>query len=128
LFSGRRDTEATLRSADRRKREDEARRLHEEVPHLDSLVLTFKDGVPGASGAVEHVRRVPVTSAPALFEPTCQNRDCKGGGHDITREIMDSLHRGMTRFEGSDECGGSSGSAPCRFVLAYVGVATYKAR
>lgn len=126
LFGGRRNSEAALRSQERRKREDEARRLQDEVPALESLVLTFRDGLPGASGAVEHVRRVPVGSAPALFEQTCQNRDCKGGGHDLTYEIMRALQSGATQLEGRDECAGSAGTAPCRFVLSYVGTATYR--
>lgn len=126
LFRGRRSSEAALRSLDRRKREDDARRLQAEVPALESLVLTFKDGVPDSDALLSHVRRVPVASAPALFEPTCQNRECKGGGHDITREIMDALRRGATQFEGSDSCAGSVGTASCRFVLTYSGTATYK--
>ena len=126
MFGGRRNTEAALRSQERRKREDDSHRLQTDVPALESLVLTFRDGLPGSSGAVEHVRRVPVASAPALFEQTCQNRDCKGGGHDLTHEIMRALERGATHIEGKDECAGSAGSAPCRFVLTYVGTATYR--
>ncbi len=127
MRGSKRTSEAALRSVERRRREDEAPRLVGEVPRLSSLRLEISTGAPGALGMVQHIRRVVVASAPALFEVTCANPSCRDGGHDLTRGIMASLRSGAARFEGSDACHGTVGSAECASVLSYVGFAEYAA-
>ena len=96
-------------------------------PLLESLRLEIEERRPGAVSAdVQHVKRVPVESAPALFDLTCCDRSCKDGGHDITRAIMMELERGSTDFEGEDTCHGALGSAQCSRVLRYKAFATYR--
>ena len=123
----RRQSEAALRYADRRRREDEAPRLITEVPHLDSLRLELVEGrldAPGSEGA--HVRKVVVATAPALFEILCQDAACRDGGHDLTGVFLRALRAGTTRFQGEDSCRGQVGSAACRRTLRFVGLATYR--
>ena len=123
----RRVSEAALRAADRRRREDDAPRLRGAVPALDSLRLEIEERRGGgvlAGGA--HIRRIMVEHAPALFDLPCGDRACKDGGHDLTRTILGALQRGEPRFEGEDRCSGSLGEAPCGSVLRYVGIATYR--
>jgi len=128
MMNGRgRHTEVALRAAERRRKEDEAPRLANRVPLLESLKLEIEERRPGAiSSDVQHVKRVVVDSAPALFEITCCDRSCKDGGHDVTRAIMSELERGSTAFEGEDTCHGALGGATCSRVLRYKAVATYK--
>ena len=130
MMNGRgRHSEIAMRAAERRRREDEAPRLANRVPLLEDLRLEIDERRPGAISAdVHHVKRVVVTSAPALFEITCCDRSCKDGGHDVTRQIMMELERGSTSFEGDDVCHGSIGSATCSRVLHYKAVAKYKAQ
>src|SRR5262249_6421103 len=123
----RRGGEAAQRQIDRRQREDEARRLTAEVPNLASLSIEIEERrAGGLIVEATHTRRVVVASAPALFELLCGDRDCKDGGHDVTRAIMGALKERKTRFEGEDACHGSVGSANCARVLKYVGIATYR--
>ena len=122
-----RHSEIAMRAAERRRREDEAPRLASRVPLLESLRLEIEERRPGAVSAdVQHVKRVTVESAPALFDLTCCDRSCKDGGHDITRSIMMELERGSTDFEGEDTCHGALGSAQCSRVLRYKAFATYR--
>ena len=115
-----------MRSAERRKREDEAPRLSADVPRLKTLKLEIEERMNGGSVAEPvHVRRVVVEHAPALFVITCGDPRCKDGGHDITRSVMDGLRAHQERFEGEDICIGSLGTAQCSRVLHFVCVATY---
>jgi hypothetical protein len=95
---------------------------------LESLRLEIDErrGMGALSGGM-HIRRVVVENAPALFFMPCSDRDCRDGGHDLTREIMGALSRGQPRFEGEDACEGQLGSARCGTVLRFVAVATYRA-
>ena len=123
----RRHGEAAQRFADRRQREDEARRLHEELPQLESLRLEIEERRATAGVAeASHIRRIVVESAPALFILTCGDPSCRDGGHDVTHMIMRALQHGDTRFDGEDTCQGSVGTATCGRVLRYVGIATYR--
>ncbi len=126
MYGSRRTTEATQRSADRRRRENEAPRLRDQVPDLTSLVLEIADGEGGMLSGVDHVRRVVVETAPALFEIVCGNRACRDGGHDLTSEIAYALRQHSARFEGRDACHGSVGSSECANVLTFVATATYR--
>ena len=119
----RRKSEASLRSAERRQRENEAPRLIAKVPELESLKLEFDERRAG--GSVVHVRRIVVESAPALFVITCAQKGCTGGGHDLTRDIMNALAHGDARFSGQSICDGQLGPSACGATLDYAGTATY---
>ena len=122
----RKQSEASLRFAERRRREDEAPRLHTEVPHLKTLQLEIEERTGGSSVAEpKHMRRIVVDHAPALFIIPCGDSRCKDGGHDITHAVLRSLRDGETQFEGNDVCIGSQGSGQCARVLHYVAIAGY---
>jgi hypothetical protein len=122
----RRQSEAALRYAERKKLEDEAPRLSAEVPALRSLRLEIEERSGGSLCAEPvHVRRIVVENAPALFVLPCGDSRCRDGGHDVTHAILRSLHAKETQFEGQDVCSGSQGSGQCSRVLHYVAVATY---
>lgn len=123
-----RQTEAAERTAERRRREDDAPRLKDQVPKLDTLVLEIQEHRAGTVVLEStHIRRIPVEFAPALFELPCQDSFCKQGGHDVTQAILRSLQSGATSFEGEHACGGQTGTAECQRSLRYVAKATYKA-
>mgnify|MGYP003579606747 CR=1 FL=1 len=129
MFNRRRQTEASLRSTERRQREDEAPRLKDEIQGLTELCLEIEERV-GDSGSVasRYVRRIPVASAPAMFEIQCGEDRCNDGGHDLTREIMRELASASVEFNGEDACYGrlGQGSGTCGRVLSYVGRAKYR--
>lgn len=119
--------DAAERYAERRRREAEAPRLLSSIPNLESLRLEIEERrASGSLSEAAHVRRIVVERAPALFVLPCHDAACKGGGHDVTQEIMRSLREGAERFTGEHACAGQVGSADCHRVLMYVGVATYK--
>jgi hypothetical protein len=127
MLNRRRFGLAAQRFAERRQREDEAPRLHTEVPRLESLKLEV--GEHRAGGAVAeapYIRRIVVEHAPALFVLPCGDGACKEGGHDITSSVMRSLRLGQTSFEGEDVCSGTVGTAPCARVLQYTATATFR--
>ena len=123
-----RQTEAAERTAERRRREDDAQRLKDEVPKLSTLVLEIQEHRTGTVVLEStHIRRIPVEFAPALFELPCQDSFCKQGGHDVTQAMLRALQSGSTSFEGEHACAGQTGTAECQRVLRYVAKATYKA-
>jgi hypothetical protein len=122
----RKQSEAALRFAERRRREDEAPRLIAEVPRLKTLKLEIEERSGGSSVAEpKHMRKVVVEHAPALFLIPCGDSRCKEGGHDITHLVLRSLRAGETTFEGQDVCAGLQGSTQCSRVMHYVATATY---
>ncbi|MBI4957576.1 MAG: hypothetical protein HY908_36560 [Myxococcales bacterium] len=122
----RRMTDASLRFNERRRREDEAPRLHERLPALATLRLEVEERRSGSvSTETKHVRLVVVDSAPALFVLPCGDSSCRDGGHDLTDGVLRSLAAGKTRFELEDGCLGNVGSSTCGRVLRVVGLATY---
>ncbi len=122
----RKQSEAALRFAERRKREDEAPRLVTEVPRLKTLQLEMEERSGGSTVAEpKHMRRIVVEHAPALFVIPCGDSRCKDGGHDITHMVLRSLRAGEPVFEGEDVCNGSQGSGQCSRVLHYMAKATY---
>mgnify|MGYP000857459522 CR=1 FL=1 len=123
-----RQSAAAQRSAERREREDAAPRLTSEVPNLVSLRLDIEEKTDAAAGTSQpkYVRRVVVTSAPALFLVPCGDPNCTDGGHDVTNAIMRALHARQTAFTGADDCHGSTGGASCSRVLHFEGTAEYK--
>src|SRR5437868_1998962 len=103
----RRDRLAAERVAERRRREDSAPRLLTEAPNLESLKLEITERTEHSVNAdVAHVRKIVVEHAPALFEIPCTDHACIDGGHDLTRQILHSLHQRLTSFEGDDTCRG----------------------
>jgi hypothetical protein len=123
MMNHRRNSPAALRFADRRRREDEAPKLRDEVQGLTGLRLEIED----CSGvtASKHVRRVMVDSAPALFLVPCVDPRCTDGEHDLTHAVMQALRSHKTSFQGTDECHGSLGPSPCPRVVRFEGIAEY---
>jgi hypothetical protein len=123
----RRGSEAFRRSLDRRRKEDEARRLRDVVPELLELELDVREerlGMPGHE--VHHKRVIVVSRAPALFEFSCADRACEGGGHDVTELILGHLERGEGSFEGNHRCEGRARDASCEYVLRFEARALYR--
>jgi hypothetical protein len=123
VMNHRRNSPQALRFAERRKREDEAPRLHDEVPSLTSLRLEIEDRT-GAGGAT-HTRQVLIDRAPALFLIQCGDPRCIDGEHDLTTAVMRALRHRETAFDGVDECRGSVGSSACSRVLHFSAQAAY---
>jgi hypothetical protein len=124
---GRRVSEAAQRAAARRQREDDAPRLKDTVPTLESLKLEIDqrsaaDAVTGTS----YIRRIVVANAPALFIVPCADRACTDGGHDVTREILAGLAQKRESLEGSHTCQGNVRTAHCGSVLRYKATAEYR--
>jgi hypothetical protein len=123
---GQRQQEAADRFRDRREREDCAPRLRSQIAKLATLSIEIDDR-PGTTGlgATRYVRHVVVQRAPALFVIPCSDERCEAGGHDVTRQIMQSLLAGDQEFVGEDVCFGWRGDHRCDRVLHFVGHATY---
>jgi hypothetical protein len=119
-------SEAAERAVERRRREDAAPRLIQEVPRLLSLSLEIDERRAGAASGICHTRRIVVANAPALFMLPCADSGCQDGGHDLTRIIMPRLRDGAVRFEGEHPCDGQVGPGRCPSVLHFVAVATYR--
>jgi hypothetical protein len=116
---------AAARFAERRRREDVAPRLSDEVPDLRSLRLEIEERSGIAGTQPKHIRRFVVDRAPALFLVPCGDARCVDGEHDLTALVMRSLRAHETRFQGTDECMGSVGSSPCGRVLHFDAFAEY---
>jgi hypothetical protein len=128
MTNNRRNSPSALRFAERRRREDEAPRLRDQVPDLVSLELQIEE-TAGLSGT-KHVRHVLVDRAPALFLVPCGDSRCADGEHDLTYTVMGALRAHRTSFEGTDACSGTLGTlafANCGRVLRFNGVAVYRA-
>jgi hypothetical protein len=121
----RKNSPQAQRFAERRRREDEAPRLHEQVPNLVSLKLEIEDR--SGVGGTTHTRRVVVAQAPALFLVPCGDPRCMDGEHDLTTTVMRALRQQETVFKGQDECRGTVGPSPCSRVLHFDAVAEYAA-
>jgi hypothetical protein len=125
MMTGR-SREAFLRFAERRRREDEARRLHEEVPGLLTLRLEVEEHRGNATFAeTKHVRHVVVARAPSLFVLPCGDPDCRDGGHDVTDALLQRLRTGATDFVIEDACVGDARGAKCDRMVALRATATY---
>jgi hypothetical protein len=119
----RKNSPQAQRFAERRRREDDAPRLHEQVPNLVSLKLEIEDR--SGVGGTTHTRRVVVAQAPALFLVPCGDPRCMDGEHDLTTMVMRALRQQETAFKGQDECRGSVGPSACSRVLHFDAVAEY---
>jgi hypothetical protein len=115
-------------ATERMEREDQAKRLLEEVPSLKSLRMTVRHrrGEMGFS-ASEFVKVVIVSRAPALFVIPCGDPHCRDGGADVTQEVLRALRTGKQSFEGTAHCSGALGTAShsCTTVMTYTCEATY---
>jgi hypothetical protein len=111
---------------ERRRREDEAPRLRDEVRGLTELSIEIDEFREDAMiVAARHTRRIVIAHAPALFEFGCTDDRCRGGGHDLTLEVMRALRSRSVRFQGEHVCTGEVGSSECRRILRYVAHASY---
>jgi hypothetical protein len=121
-----RSREAHLRFAERRRREDEARRLHDEHPRLRTLKLEVEEHRREATIAeTRHLRHIIVDRAPALFELPCNDPACRDGGHDLTDGMNQRLRTLATDFVIEDVCMGDVRGAPCGRVIRVLATATY---
>ena len=116
---------AAARFAERRRREDDAPRLSDQVPGLTSLRLEIEErsGVTGTQP--RHIRRCVVDRAPALFLVPCGDPRCTDGVHDLTDTVMRALRAHETSFRGTDECLGMVGESRCGRVLHFEATAEY---
>lgn len=119
----RRKSDAALRFAERRQREEEAPRLSNQVPRLVALQLEIEERTPILS--VKHTRRIVVDRAPALFLVRCGDPRCVDE-HDLTTTVMRALRAGQTSFQGSDQCMGTVGTSVCSRVVHFDAVAQYR--
>lgn len=108
---------AVLRSADRRRREDQAPRLLSEVPDLKSLRIEIVEQLP--TGTSKHVKLVVVARAPAVFVIPCGDGDCQDGGHDLTHEMLWSLRSRQRWASGASDCSGTVRSGNCSRRITY---------
>lgn len=123
-----RQSEASVRAADRRKREDDAPRLLERVPDLESLQLEIEERRAGSAvSESRYVRRVVLPHAPALVVVPCMDNDCADGGHELTDIVLRALALRETEFEGEDACRGYTKTRECQRVIHFVGKASYRA-
>jgi hypothetical protein len=116
----RRRDEIRARFDERRKEENEALRLADEVPQLRKLRITlheYREG--GTQPLVNYVRHIVVERAPALFRIPCGDADCEHGGYDLTRTVMRELRSAATGFTGEDVCRGDRHHARCGRKLCY---------
>jgi len=125
----RRNSEAADRMRERRRAEDAAPRLAEQIPTLKSLrlSLSFRRG-DVKIGDASYVRVVVVPTAPALFTIACSDSSCRDGGHHITNAMLKALRAGLTEFSGEEPCHGSAGASgsPCGCTLTYEAEASYE--
>ena len=102
MLNNRRFSPAAQRFAERRRRENDAPRLCDEVPDLVSLRLEIEEHAAGAASQPRHIRRIVVDHAPALFLVACGDPRCVEGEHDVTRTVMQALRSHETTFTGTD--------------------------
>jgi hypothetical protein len=123
----RRDQAAIDALSEHRRREDDAPRLHTEVPNLLTLRVKLEDiREEGRVVAATYTRPIVVSSAPAYFEIRCMEARCDGR-HDLTRAIVAALKAGQPSFTGRNQCPGMVADVPCERTLAYTCDATYRA-
>lgn len=118
-------TNAGVTADQRRERENQAPRLHDEIPVLRDLTITVEESTRDGVGVTTHKRRIVVGSAPAYFEIACSDRDCLEGGFDITDTLMRAMRSGKPRIEGQVSCSGTVGEAPCSHTITFAAEASY---
>ncbi len=126
MMKARTRSEAAHRFAERLQREQEAPRLREQIPSLETLRLEITDARGATSADPKHVRIIVVDTAPALFALTCGDHACREGGHDVTNAVLHGLRAGAAHFEVDDACYGNVGSADCGRTMRVEVKATYR--
>jgi len=119
-------SEAAVRFEERRQREQDAPRLHDQVPLLATLRLDVTESRGATNVDPKHTRIIVVDTAPALFVLTCGDHACRGGGHDLTSPVLRGLLTGASRFEMEDLCYGNLGPAECGRTMRVQVSATYR--
>ena len=123
----RRQSAGAQTAAERRERENAAKRLREVVPELATLKLHIEERQPGNDEAeASHTRLIVIDRAPAVFELGCYDRKCNGN-HDLTRLVIKALKAKKTSFEGKDRCAGEKKSGCCELELHFRAEADYAA-
>ncbi len=109
----------------RREREDDAKRLADEVPTLVSLRLQIEERRGGVGAPAKYVKIVVVDHAPALVDLPCGDPVCRDGGYELTYEILRSLRARETSFVATGRCDGQVGSITCNSEIRVVANAEY---
>ena len=113
---------------DRWKREDDAPRLRQEVPKLESLRMNLEEFSGGHRVVgTSRIQHVVVAQASTRFEIACGDSKCEDGGHDLTREALSQLRASREAFGGSSVCNGRVGERACERTLEYSFLAKYQA-
>jgi hypothetical protein len=112
-----------VRFAARRRREDDAPRLSEQVPAVAALKLEIEER--DGPACTKHVRHFVVDRAAALFVLPCGDPHCSGE-HDMTSAVMEALRGREAMFSGGGPCPGSAESVPCPRVVRFRGTAEYR--
>jgi hypothetical protein len=110
---------------ERRRREDESRRLGVVVPRLLSLRLELSESRGEGQIEFSHIKRIAPEHAPSVFMIPCGEPRCKHGSYDLTEPILSALRRVEPRIETSDTCMGDVGSSQCGRVMHCIAVAEY---
>jgi hypothetical protein len=113
---------------DRWRRENDAPKLKDEVPHVEALRLNLEEfssghGVLGSS----RIQHVVVAQASSRFEIPCGDSKCEEGGHDLSNGMLGALRERRPSFEGSSTCTGHVGERACDRLLKYSAQAKYTA-
>lgn len=107
--------------AERWKREDEAPRLRDLFPNLDTMQLETDEREEGrTNGGVRCTRPINVERAGALFEIRCGEPRCDSPGHDITGSVVGGLQRRENVFVGETYCSGMVGQYQCKRILRFI--------
>jgi hypothetical protein len=122
----RKPSNAAICAQERRRREDDSPRISALFPELLGLKISVEER--SATATPKYIRRIVVTSAPAMFLLPCSDPHCSDGGHDVTTEILAALRAQKKTFGGTHECNGTIGSTPCHRTIWYEAEADFKAK
>jgi hypothetical protein len=118
--------EDAARSVERRRREDEAPRLLDQVPQLKTLRLEMEERRGDTRlEETKHIRIVMVDRASSVFLVPCGDTACKDGEHELTYGMLRELRGSSAEFSLEDDCRGSVGSASCSRTVRVLAKATY---
>jgi hypothetical protein len=125
----RRKLQLEARRTQRHAREEAAGELLRRVPDLTSLSIAIHETqFEGHTSANHYTRRFVLAHAHALFEVSCSNAICEGGGYDLTAELIASLARREDCAQGERTCAGRCGDHACTGALRYEATATFGKR
>lgn len=122
----RKQSEAASRFEERRRRENDAPRLRDELTRLQSLKMVVEEfSRDETTPLASHTRHVVVARAPALFVIPCGDSECDGS-HDLTREFMRSLQSSAETFGGEHACYGQLKNMSCHRRMRYKAFAQFE--